>query len=304
MKTTVTVGIPVYNEENNIANLIESILKQDDSTYILDHIVVISDNSTDSTNDLVQKLSSKYPQISLIAHTDRKGKCQRLNDLFQSNTSEVLVIFDGDIALAGNKVLEHIVSCFNDPDVSLVGVQDKPVKATRFQHKIINAWFNLWARIRMSYKYGINIYNIHGNALVLRKNFAKTIKYPAGLTADQDYLYLAMVSQKRRFAFAKDAIIYFYTAETLKEFFSQTSRFLTEKKSLYSIFGNWIEMEYFIPRSHMFEKIVEAVIGDPIFTSLALIMYLRLLLFTRQDDPLQKEGMWRQVQSTKKAIHV
>lgn len=304
MKYTVTVGIPVYNEENNIVHLIKSILQQDDSTYILEKIVVISDNSTDKTNMLVRGLTVKYPQVSLIAHTDRKGKCQRLNDLFQSNTSEVLIVFDGDIGLSGKKVLEHIVSRFDDPEVSLVGVNDKPVPSLNIQNRVINAWFNVWARIRISYKNGVNLYNLHGNALVLRKSFAKTIQYPEGLTADQDYLYLSLVSQKKKFAFAHNAIIYFYTPETIKEFFFQTTRFLTEKKTLYDIFGNWIKKEYAIPQLHKYKKILESIVADPIFTSLALVMYLGLLLFTQREDPLQKTGMWKTVESTKKAIQL
>lgn len=46
-KLSVSVGIPAYNEEQNIASLIFGILKQKVNNITLKEIIVISDGSTD-----------------------------------------------------------------------------------------------------------------------------------------------------------------------------------------------------------------------------------------------------------------
>ena len=67
---TVTVGIPVFNEDKYLANTIESVLKQ---TYI-DIKVIISDNcSTDSSYDIVQKYASEDSRIEHIRHSKNIG---------------------------------------------------------------------------------------------------------------------------------------------------------------------------------------------------------------------------------------
>lgn len=302
MKYTVTVGIPVYNEENNIGHLIESILKQDYSSYILDNIIVISDGCTDRTGEIVQSYAKKYPVISYISDGERKSKCYRLNQLYQMNESDILVTFDGDIGLSNNTVLENMVKVFDDENISLVAAYDQPTKPTNIQQRIINAWYEVWGNIRVHYKNGKNIYNLHGNATAIRKSLAKEIHYPVGITADQDFLYLSAVQRHTQFAYARNAIILFHTPEFFNDFFSQTTRFLTEKKILYDIFGSWISTEYYVPKLFQIQEILNTFISEPIFTALAFIMYFFLVISLHENDPLQKKGMWQQVKSTKKLI--
>ena len=48
-KLTVTIGIPAYNEEANVRNLLVSLLAQKETNFKLQEIIVVSDGSTDKT---------------------------------------------------------------------------------------------------------------------------------------------------------------------------------------------------------------------------------------------------------------
>ena len=48
-KLTVTIGIPAYNEQENISCLLRSIIKQKAWSYRLQSVVVVCDGSTDGT---------------------------------------------------------------------------------------------------------------------------------------------------------------------------------------------------------------------------------------------------------------
>lgn len=305
MKYSVTVGIPVYNEELNIAQLIQMVLKQKAPSYTLEKIIIVSDGSTDRTEKIVKDLIPKYPVLSLIADGERKSKCYRLNQLYDINQSDILITFDGDIALADDYVIEHMIDCFqNDENIALVAANDKPAQPSNIQQRIINAWYHIWENIRIHYKKGNNIYNLHGNATALRKKLAQEIHYPIGITADQDYLYLATVERHQEFMFAKNAIILFNTPEFFKEFFSQSARFLTEKQDLYEIFGTWINAEYYIPKIFQIKEILLTFIQEPIFTVLAFMLYFTLIAFMKNADPLQSKGMWQQAKSTKRPFQI
>ena len=76
---TVTIGIPSFNEMNNIEALLRSIMIGDNSGFeILE--IIISDDSTDSTPKIVEnfsKFNKKY-KIRLLHHDSRRGASQRM----------------------------------------------------------------------------------------------------------------------------------------------------------------------------------------------------------------------------------
>lgn len=73
---TVTIGLPVYNGENYVAEAIESILAQ---TYE-DFELVISDNgSIDATNEICQRYSANDPRVHYHLVESNKGATWNLN---------------------------------------------------------------------------------------------------------------------------------------------------------------------------------------------------------------------------------
>jgi len=70
----ITIGIPAYNEEKNIGNLLNDILNQKLEHNILEKILVISDNSTDKTDEIVSSFMKRYDNIQLIRIEKRREK--------------------------------------------------------------------------------------------------------------------------------------------------------------------------------------------------------------------------------------
>ena len=63
--------IPTYNERENIANLIDKILKLKIKNL---HIVVSDDNSPDGTWKIVQKIAKKNKNVHLLLRKKDKGR--------------------------------------------------------------------------------------------------------------------------------------------------------------------------------------------------------------------------------------
>ena len=88
LKMKITVGIPAFNEEKNIAAIITKLKK------IADTIIVCNDGSTDSTSEIAQNLG-----VIVINHPKNLGYGAGIKSIFNKSKeigSEVLVTFDGD----------------------------------------------------------------------------------------------------------------------------------------------------------------------------------------------------------------
>jgi len=84
----ITIGIPAYNEEKNIALIITKLKK------ITDSIIVCDDGSTDMTADISKNLGAV-----VISHKKNMGYGVAINSIFQKSkeiNSDLLVTFDAD----------------------------------------------------------------------------------------------------------------------------------------------------------------------------------------------------------------
>ena len=84
----ITIGIPAYNEEKNIAVIITKLKK------ITDSIIVCDDGSSDMTAEISKNLGA-----TVISHKKNMGYGVAINSIFQKSkemNSDLLVTFDAD----------------------------------------------------------------------------------------------------------------------------------------------------------------------------------------------------------------
>lgn len=98
------VGLPCYNEEENIAILMEKWEKEKNNIQDLGYeliIVPLDDKSTDSTKSILEEYNKKYENIKPIYHKTNKNLGGGMNTLinhFSKNfhDGDLLIIMDGD----------------------------------------------------------------------------------------------------------------------------------------------------------------------------------------------------------------
>lgn len=115
----VSVVIAAYNEKDVIEATLENKLQQDYPADKLD-VVVVSDGSTDGTDQLVSELCKKYPgRLKLLRQEPRAGKTSALNMAVQELRGEVIVFADANSMYAENAV-RLLVRNFADRSVGYV----------------------------------------------------------------------------------------------------------------------------------------------------------------------------------------
>src|SRR5690349_19774683 len=101
-KLTLTIGIPAYNEEKNIAALLRNILDQEiPNNIIAKNIIVISDGSTDNTIINAKQVKNKI--VKIIDVNKRQGIAESQNKLIKMCNTDILVILNADIMPEGKE---------------------------------------------------------------------------------------------------------------------------------------------------------------------------------------------------------
>lgn len=109
---TVTVIVPVRNEEENIASLIECLLKQSLAHF---EVIIVDDDSSDRTIQIAQ--SFRDPRVKVIKNNGL-GKKMAIDTGVRAASNEIIVTTDGDCVF-GSEWLYTIQQAFSN-DVSMV----------------------------------------------------------------------------------------------------------------------------------------------------------------------------------------
>jgi len=111
----VTVLTAAYNEAAHIGETVRNKLAQDYPPELLD-VIVISDESTDGTDEIVQGLG---PRVRIIRQSPRAGKTAALNLAVDQAEGEILVFSDANSIYAPDAI-RRLVENFADPEVGYV----------------------------------------------------------------------------------------------------------------------------------------------------------------------------------------
>ena len=112
---SLSIVIPVRNGARWIESKLDSLLESDYPPELI-RVLVVSDGSTDGTNELV----ARYPdaRVSLIA-LPPGGKATAVNRGIELASSEIIVLTDVRQRF-DREALSHLASCFADPQVGVV----------------------------------------------------------------------------------------------------------------------------------------------------------------------------------------
>ena len=105
---TLTIGIPAYNEQNNIARLLNSLLSQKQIGFVIEKIIVVTDGSTDDTNAKVESVAD--PRIVLVTSVERQGQNQAQQKIFTMAESDAVVLMEADTIPASVDYLAKLTS--------------------------------------------------------------------------------------------------------------------------------------------------------------------------------------------------
>jgi cellulose synthase/poly-beta-1,6-N-acetylglucosamine synthase-like glycosyltransferase len=115
---TISILVPMHNEEAVAKRMLENLLKSEYPTEKLE-IIVVDDHSDDKTPEILDELEEREPLIKVIHRTDDReprGKPLALNTGLKQANGEIVIVFDADYFPARG-ALRDLAVCFKDPEV-------------------------------------------------------------------------------------------------------------------------------------------------------------------------------------------
>ena len=299
-KKRVTVGIPSFNEEVNISNLLQSLValgrpmsrpgsknyssernengsvKTEDKVLNseLDFIIseiIISDDSSDNTCRTVEAIAAENPSpvIKLLHHNTRRGVPAAWNEIFRQATGDIIVLYDADI-ITDEHTTSHLVDSIKD-DIGLCASNPKPLLSNTSIISRACMFIAHWlSSVRKS---GLSQYTVMGRALSISSHVAKRIVIPENVLALDLYLQCKVLEQGFNVVYNDDAVVYFKSPNNMLDFSSQILRATNGHKQIKHVLrGSCHRLDF---RTQVV-TIFKSIINDPKGAICLVLCYLLL----------------------------
>jgi glycosyltransferase involved in cell wall biosynthesis len=132
-----SVVVPVYNEEQTLAAIVDKLLQ----VPRLLEIVIVDDCSTDRSAEILAGLCAKHSQIQSARHPKNRGKTEALKTGFRMTRGDIVIVQDADLEYDPQEIPDVIAPILNGHADVVFGSRFLVRKATRvlyFYHYLGN----------------------------------------------------------------------------------------------------------------------------------------------------------------------
>jgi glycosyltransferase involved in cell wall biosynthesis len=289
----ITIGIPTFNEENNITNFVESLKKQDMNPNAIEKILFI-DDSNDNTPNLINRLKSENPNLRIELHHNNKrmGAGNAWNTIFKKADGEVIVLLDADIELEKN-CIRNLSDKVNET-TGLCASNTVPIIQKNNRYSKASAFIAFWLRSLRLIK--ITKYTTMGRALALYSKDVRDIEIPTDIIAIDLYIQCKILEKRKNVVYNDEAIVYFKTPLTKTDFLSQVTRAIIGHRQIKKHIKN-LSLE--VPFTTLLKEFLVKSIKHPGY-SWALICCYTMLPYNYFRSKEKVSYLWETAESTKK----
>lgn len=246
LRLNVSILLPVYNEENSIRQKLDSLLQLN---YPEDKIEILvgSDNSTDSTNDIIKEYSLKAKRIKFEFFKERRGKPATVNSLARMAKGEILVITDAGV-IPDKESLGKMIQAFSQTDTGLVdsNIRRKSTETNRISPE--HVYHLLEHRIKMAEsRAGGLLMGPSGGYYAIRKDLYRDV--PENFLVDDFCINMKVLLAGYRSKVEPGALAYETETGNIREIFNRQVRISAGNFQNMSHFGGllikpWLKVFY------------------------------------------------------------
>ena len=185
-KYSISVLVPVWNEEETIEDTIHAIF---DIDYPILEVIVVNDGSIDKTVQIVKELQGKYFRLKLI-DKENSGKGDSLNQGIKEANGELIAVIDADSYPAKDS-FKKLVGFFEDEKVGAATCVIVSRSKKKFFEKLQNVEYHIIAFTRKLLGFVDAIYVVPGPLAVYRKTALDEIGGfdPQNMTEDIEIIW-------------------------------------------------------------------------------------------------------------------
>lgn len=293
-KKTVSILICAYNEEKNIGAILNQVICQKiPPDYDLEKVVVVSDSSTDETNQIVTNFPSSL--VELRVNEKRMGKALSFNIGKAGIQSDYLISLDADVKLEKDAIFHLLPSYEAVCDLAACHGMPSSQKNSTLASIASRGTYYLLNEIAAAHPN--TIFQVRGVMLLLSKLLYRDIELPNAPGTDQ-FMYWSCRRMGGVFMHRPKAIVYYSVPSTVRDYMKQNHRFSQSLQVQESVFGKDFVHQYDLHWKQKVSIFLKTLCSHPFSIACWLIVfsYSRLRSIGKSKTI---SGIWEMVHSTK-----
>jgi biofilm PGA synthesis N-glycosyltransferase PgaC len=214
IKMDITIGICAFNEEGNIAKLLELLLNQRlNKNMNISKIIVVSSGSTDKTDQIVREIGNKNKKVTLYREPLRTGKSMAINIILKEARTEFIVLISAD-TLPRHDTIQKLCEPLLEKDVGITGGRPRPLKSK-------NGFFRFMAELEWELHHMIALERPKFGEIIA---FRKIIKSIPRTAVDEEKIASIIKKAGMSARYMPSAAVFNQGCSTISDFIRQRRR--------------------------------------------------------------------------------
>ncbi len=193
--TKISIIIPIFNEAGTILKLLNKV-KQAPVKNLSKEIIIVNDNSTDKTKNILDNLQDQ--NIKILHHQKNKGKGAALRTGFKVATGDIILIQDADLEYNPNEY-QNLIQPILDNQADIVYgsrfIGSQPHRVLYFWHYLGNKFLTLLSNMFSN----LNLTDMETCYKVFRRQVLDNIKLKEKRFGFEPEFTIKAAQQKFRF---------------------------------------------------------------------------------------------------------
>ena len=259
-------------------------------------VIVSSDASTDSTDELVRLHPDS--RVTLISNKVREGISARLNQIFESSSTDCLVVMNADTRIKDARFMQKITHPIKH-SIDMTSVRIEEVAGVSLLDKALIFGMDIKRKTVESINNGVNVYTCCGLARAFSKKLYSTMRFETSIGEDA-FSYFYVIINLFSYQYVKNTSVFYKTSSEFTQHQRQTLRFFESQKIMKKRFGEGrVTDEYTIPLKNLVHGIMWGFKTQPLYA----VLYILSVIFARISLLIRAETIdqtWQIATSSKK----
>ena len=289
-------AVPCHNEVANIGTLLKILSSVTFQGAHAEKIVVVSDASTDGTNDLViEAARTSLVPIQLITRSRLLGKCSAINRCLQELPHVAVVVLVSADVIPSDDCIPKLLAAFRDPAVGVAGGRPLPSGDDSF-------WAVRVTKILWSVHHFIASECPKTTEITAFRNLGFVLN-EASLVDEAEIEY-AIVARGLRVAYVPEAIVHTPSPLTIRDYMKQRIRVTLGHLLLRQRTGFAIGSLSAGTRIKAVLRVIRADSSGWPALALGIILELAVYLTAKARTYTRpvRSGAWEPIRSTKRVV--